>query len=205
MKAEVKALRAEIPSDWENTYATFSKLIQTESKARMTYRRAADQAYGDANEFLSILEDNAAFYALESDLLGVKDLLNENSAEEGEAYVKDLAKAFSSVAGASSLTRAVKKVSKGLRIKKLDISKAEKDYAKALKAFEEEKVWRAKAEAELKEGVQSYLNAIKGTIGARQQEKLTRDQALYIASCNAVHRDISLNLADEAFYNGRFS
>ena len=193
LKAEVKALRAEIPSDWENTYATFSKLIQTESKARMTYRRAADQAYGDANEFLSILEDNAAFYALESDLLGVKDLLNENSAEEGEAYVKDLAKAFSSVAGASSLTRAVKKVSKGLRIKKLDISKAEKDYAKALKAFEEEKVWRAKAEAELKEGVQSYLNAIKGTIGARQQEKLTRDQALYIASCNAVHRDISLN------------
>ena len=193
LKAEVKALRAEIPSDWENTYATFSKLIQTESKARMTYRRAADQAYGDANEFLSILEDNAAFYALESDLLGVKDLLNENSAEEGEAYVKELAKAFSSVAGASSLARAVKKVSKGLRIKKLDISKAEKDYAKALKAFEEEKVWRAKAEAELKEGVQSYLNAIKGTIGARQQEKLTRDQALYIASCNAVHRDISLN------------
>ena len=193
LKAEVKALRAEIPSDWENTYATFSKLIQTESKARMTYRRAADQAYGDANEFLSILEDNAAFYALESALLGVKDLLNENSAEEGEAYVKDLAKEFSSVAGASSLTRAVKKVSKGLRIKKLDISKAEKDYAKALKAFEEEKVWRAKAEAELKEGVQSYLNAIKGTIGARQQEKLTRDQALYIASCNAVHRDISLN------------
>ena len=87
----------------------------------------------------------------------------------------------------------MKKVSKGLRIKKLDISKAEKDYAEALKAFEEEKVWRAKAEAELKEGVQSYLNAIKGTIGARQQEKLTRDQALYIASCNAVHRDISLN------------
>ena len=193
LKAEVKELRAEIPSDWENTYASFSKLIQTESKARMTYRRAADQAYGDANEFLSILEDNAAFYSLESDLLGVKDLLNENSAEEGEAYVKDLAKAFSSVAGASSLARAVKKVSKGLRVKKLDISKAEKEYAKALKAFEEEKVWRAKAEAELKEGVQSYLNAIKGTIGARQQEKLTRDQALYIASCNAVHRDISLN------------
>ena len=34
---------------------------------------------------------------------------------------------------------------------------------------------------------------MRGTIGIRQQKRLSRDQALYVASCNAHHRDLSLN------------
>jgi hypothetical protein len=38
-----------------------------------------------------------------------------------------------------------------------------------------------------------YLSSISETLGARQQPKLTRSQALYLAKCNSGHRDLSLN------------
>jgi len=41
--------------------------------------------------------------------------------------------------------------------------------------------------------VQAYDAAISGTIGLRQQPRLPREQALFIANCNSKHRDISLN------------
>ena len=53
--------------------------------------------------------------------------------------------------------------------------------------------WRTAAEAALVSELNAYLAAIADTLGSRQQAKLTRDQALFIAGCNAVHRDISLN------------
>ena len=60
-------------------------------------------------------------------------------------------------------------------------------------AYEEQIVWRADAAASLQPGLETYLGAISGTLGARQQQKLSREQALYIAGCNAGHRDLSLN------------
>lgn len=54
-------------------------------------------------------------------------------------------------------------------------------------------VWRAAAETQVRPGVEAYLNAIKGNIGARSQEDLTRKQALFLASCTSHHKDLSLN------------
>ena len=52
----------------------------------------------------------------------------------------------------------------------------------------------ARAEAaSLKPGLQAYLGGIAPTLGARQQQRLSEDQALFLASCTAGHRDLSLN------------
>jgi len=42
-------------------------------------------------------------------------------------------------------------------------------------------------------GFSAYIGAITETLGARQQQRLSRDQALYVAACDAAHRDLSLN------------
>ncbi|MDG1935591.1 MAG: hypothetical protein P8I83_04135, partial [Paracoccaceae bacterium] len=64
---------------------------------------------------------------------------------------------------------------------------------KAIKSYKQQELWRIQSEGDLQASMNAYLSVISGTIGARQQEKLSSDQALYIAGCNAVHRDISLN------------
>jgi len=56
-----------------------------------------------------------------------------------------------------------------------------------------EKEWRQKAEVELLPQLVKFENSIKTTIGLRQQEKLTKEQALYVAACRSTHKDISLN------------
>ncbi|MEO1725340.1 MAG: hypothetical protein AAFR84_23455, partial [Pseudomonadota bacterium] len=57
-----------------------------------------------------------------------------------------------------------------------------------------EKAWRLQArEAGLLAAIEEYDAAIQNTIGLRQQSRLPREQALYVAACSADHRDISLN------------
>jgi hypothetical protein len=65
-------------------------------------------------------------------------------------------------------------------------------YEEAVQAYESQTVWRAEAQS-LEPGVAAYVGAITETLGARQQNSLSRDQALYLASCSASHRDLSLN------------
>ncbi len=107
--------------------------------------------------------------------------------------VNDLSKDFSEVDGARDVSSALSKARRALKSKSPDRDKALAEYDEALEAFEADKVWRLAAEAEVKPALESYLEAIKGTLGARQQPRLSREQALYMASCTAVHQDISLN------------
>ena len=39
----------------------------------------------------------------------------------------------------------------------------------------------------------NYNDVIKHNIGLRLQSRLTKEQAKFVARCNSVHRDISLN------------
>ena len=63
----------------------------------------------------------------------------------------------------------------------------------ANKNFLLEKQWRTKAEKNLLPKLIKFDDVIKNNMGLRKQDKLTKEQALYVASCRAVHKDISLN------------
>ena len=189
-KAEIAA---EIPESWEETYKTFQTLTKAQDKARNDYRRAADGSYSDAAEFVAILESNEAFAALKGDLDGLRAVITDQDPAQSEGVVDALSKAFGDVEGAGDVKSALGKVRRALRAKTPDQEKALEEYDAALEAYAEGAAWRTAAEGPLKEGVQSYLAAIEGTLGARQQSKLTREQALYLAACNAAHRDVGIN------------
>ena len=59
--------------------------------------------------------------------------------------------------------------------------------------FNKEVNWRKEASENLMPELEKYNLAIKDNIGLRLQSRLTKEQAKLVASCNAVHRDISLN------------
>ena len=79
-----------------------------------------------------------------------------------------------------------------MRANKFDREKALEEFADAEAAYAEQKVWRAEA-AGLVPDLEAYLDGIRATLGIRSQPRLNREQALYMASCNAKHQDISLN------------
>ena len=41
--------------------------------------------------------------------------------------------------------------------------------------------------------LKKFINLIKYNVGIRQQDKLNRDLALYIATCNSDHKDLSIH------------
>ena len=81
---------------------------------------------------------------------------------------------------------------KALR-KNPDMAKAIEGLDEAIAALEKDLAWRREAAEKIAPGLETYTAALGDTIGLRQQPKLPREQALYVASCSSGHRDISLH------------
>jgi hypothetical protein len=59
--------------------------------------------------------------------------------------------------------------------------------------FNQEVSWREDANKNLLPELMKYNEVIKNNIGLRRQSKLTKEQAKFVARCNSIHRDVSLN------------
>ena len=190
---QITEMKKGIPADWDEVHKAFEKLTKAEDTARNTHRRNADSAYEDAAAVLAVLNGTPALLAMEAEITAIRGAIETGDAAETAAVLDDLAKRVREIEGAGD-------VRKGLNDAKRVLEKTPDDRAKALSNYDEaiaelaaQKEWRAKAEASLKPGLQAYVDAILPTLGARALPQLTESQALYIAACNAGHRDLSLN------------
>ena len=194
MAKEVEHLREGIPETWEGVHDNFANLTTAEQKARTSYRRQADGAWEAPNEVLAVLDSNADFAALEQQLRDMRSFIETTPEADAHEPVNELSKAFGKVEGADDVKSALSKARRALRDKRNpDREKALVEYDKALAAYEEQVAWRAAADQELRPQLNAYLDGIRGTLGIRSQQRLDREQALYMAGCSAHHRDISLN------------
>lgn len=189
-EAEIADLKADIPADWEEVHATFAKLTQAEEKARNTYRRAADGAYEGPAEVLAVLQANDAFAALATPLAEIKSVIETGEGDGAVDQVKALQDMFDTVAGASDVKSAISKARRALDKGKRD--EALENYAQALEEYQAQVAWRKDA-AGVEPGLSAYVMAMRETLGIRVQNRLTREQALNVASCAANHQDVSLN------------
>jgi len=191
-EAQRDALAASIPSEWDTEYSTFSDLTKAEQNARNGYRRAADGSYEAGVEVRDVLRASEGFAALEEGLLALRGPIESGVPLEVVETIKDFEAEVGAVAGADDVKKALSKARRALKKKTPDVEKALSEFDKAAEEYAAQKVWRAEA-AGLEPGVSAFVEGIKGTLGARLQEKLTRDQALHLASCTSSHRDLSLN------------
>lgn len=118
--------------------------------------------------------------------------ITTGDAQEMQERVNVLAKKLD-MEGASKVRSGLNKVRRALKKKKPDVAKALREFDKAEKLFVEQLAWREMAKGDFTTGIATYQNALRDTIGMRQQSRMTRDQGLFIAGCQSGHRDISLN------------
>lgn len=193
IEAHMEDLRGEIPDTWEGVHSTFAELTKAENGARNKYRRSADTSYENVAMVLDAMDGTEAFLGFEQQLTDLRATVESGDPSETEALVNELSKAIGKVGGADDVKKALGKARRKLKAKKPDVEAALEEYDKALEAYADGKVWRAEAETSLRSGLETYLTSIKGTLGLRMQPGWEREQALYLASCSAHHRDISLN------------
>jgi len=191
--AEAEQLKSQIPASWSDEYKVFSALTGAEFKARQTYRRNADASYDSPAELLAILNGNEGFAALEDELRDLRSKIESVEQAEGIAMLQELERKFGEIEGSGDVKKGLGKARRAFKKKTPEIESGLKEFDKAIAAYEKQQEWRGPAADGLKVKLEAYLNDISGTLGARSQKKLNRDQALYLAGCTAKHRDLSLN------------
>ena len=107
--------------------------------------------------------------------------------------IKSLSKELSPVDDGEKMKSYLRKIKRKIKKKKVKIDRVMKDFDNLIKIYNKKAKWLDKADSKLRNQVQSLLNETAYTIGSRNQKKLPRETALFIAKCNSGHKDISLN------------
>ena len=192
-EAEIVRLKAMIPDGWDDTFEAYTVLIKAEQKARLTYRNTVDEAYEPLKTVLAMLKDTEKLDALEAELFGLKAKIMASEPADMVVPLAEFSSIIGTVAGTNKLKSAIGKARRALKSRKPNKEKALAQIEKAEGIFAVEKAWRAKAKGSLAPELIAYDNVIRGNIGLRSQSRLSREQGLYIASCSAGHKDVSLN------------
>ena len=193
LTVEKENILATIPAEWEEAQAEFEELRKAERKARLDYRKAADKGYSPIVKLQEQLASTPDMKALDGAIEALAGQIENSEPADAISAIEELSDQFSDIAGASKIKTGLSKARRALKAKKPSAEKALKQLAAAQKEYDEQMQWRIAAESEIADQVAQYESTIRSTIGARQQSKLNREQVLYVASCDAGHRDISLN------------
>ncbi|MBO0334392.1 TRAP transporter large permease subunit [Sneathiella sp. CAU 1612] len=191
LEAERKELVAEIPSDWKETYGAFKKLLKEEALLRSKFGRAAGDAYKPVAETVALLESNDAYMDLKAGIMQIKNDLAGADADKLVAEIEELSSRVSDVEGASDIASGLSKVRRSLKSNTPDFEKATEEMDKVVADYEEQIDWRNQAGTNLLPTLVKYEQAIRSTMGLREQRKLDKEQALFVASCQSGHRNVS--------------
>jgi len=185
-------LEKQIPGNWQTARDKFVMLATNERKSRQKYRRNADESYEPTQSMLKMISEYDSFKSLQPKLRPMQEIIENDSADNAMAALKALGAEFDLLTNASPVKSKLSKARRALRGNSPDPEKAIEQLIIAMQTLESEIAWRSRAFEELKPELEAYELAIKQTIGMRLQERLTSDQAENIASCLAIHKDISL-------------
>ncbi len=181
------------PDTWEQARADFTGLQQDERKLRTTYRKASDNGYNPIAKLQATLAATELLSALDGEIQRIRLLVESDDRQAAIDELTAFSKKFSDIEGSSKIKSHISKARKSLKSKKPSVEKALASMDKAQQEYSDELQWRTQAQAAHGEQIAEYEQAIRSTIGLRQQQRLSKKQALYVAACDADHRDISLN------------
>ena len=109
------------------------------------------------------------------------------------SIIDSLFEKFGEISGTEELANRLDDLYSLLDSEEIEVNKISDASSEAFILFDKEIKWRKDAAQNLMPELEKYNLVIKHNIGLRLQSRLTKEQAKFVASCNSIHRDISLN------------
>ena len=190
---EIDEINQQKPENWDQTYKEFKSLMKEEQKHRNMYRRAGENSFKAVEELSLILSSNKEISQLKTEYETILQKSSQFSKEERIKTFKEFSKKVGQVKGTSEFKSKLSKAMRELKKKNVKEEKVNKNLDAALKEITELNKWVSIAKSPLEQSLKTYLDKTKGSLGIRAQERFNKDLALYLARCNANHRDLSLN------------
>ena len=193
MQAQIDAVSATIPAQWEDQRKAYLDLAKADKIARINYRRGVDEAYLPVKELRELLMDIEPLQALTSAYDGLESVIQNEPSEQAMESIKSIESIFSEVDGVSHIKSPLSKARRALKGDSPDREKALELLDQSIVLYDEELTWRNQAITQVLPALNTYNSSIYDNIGLRQQTRLPKDKATAVASCLSGHKDISLS------------
>jgi tripartite ATP-independent transporter DctM subunit len=193
LETEAKSLEADIPANWEDARAKFEALAKAETRARREYRQNVDDSYGMIVTMRKMIAETDQLKALKGEFDPLVERISSQSPDDGLEAIKALELEVDKLTETHRIKSKLTRAKRALRGSTPDKEKAIDQVMLASQIMQSEIEWHQRAADALADDLEQYNRAIADTIGMRLQERLTSDQAESIASCLAVHKDLSLH------------
>ena len=192
LESTQKELEAGIPVNWESARAEFIALAKAEKMARLKDRQNADDSYAIVGTVQKMISQTDALTALQLQVDPLIDQIRQLPADEGLDVLKAYGIEIDELTETHGITSKLSRAKRVLRGNTPDKEQAVANIMEAAEILRSEIKWRHRAEP-LANELQVYDQAIASTLGMRMQQRLTIDQSESIASCLAIHKDVSLH------------
>ena len=192
LEGEQNELGTTIPDTWADARARFVELARAETSARRKYRQNVDDSYGTIVLVQTMISQSEALAGLQEQVEPLIQLVRNETAEEGIDAIKAFSIEIDKLAETHRINSKLSRAKRALRGNSPDMDKVLDNLMQAAAVLQSEIDWRLRA-VDLAGDLREYDAAISTTIGMRMQQRLTGEQAESVASCLAVHRDLTLH------------
>jgi TRAP-type mannitol/chloroaromatic compound transport system permease large subunit len=191
IEKNIEEITYTIPSSWKDEKQKFDNILKKFNKSKIDYNRTVDNSYNEIVNFIKMFQNIDKLILLNEGFDKIiKNINLEN--DQIEKILKDFEKGFNKFNNVSDIKKPIKKARKLIKKNFDKKNDAIKYILDAKNIFLLEISWRLEGKEILLNDLIKLLESGKETFALRKQDKLNREQALYLSSCRSTHRDISL-------------
>ncbi len=192
-KLKIEEIKNNIPENWTSRNKEFEILKKTKNTQTKRYRKNVDQAYDNLDQIAIFIKDHEKLNELSLEVNNLKNNIDKKDYESSILIIDNLFEKLGEISGTDEFANKLDDLYSLVDSEEKDFDKILNESSEILMLFDKEVNWRKDSAKNLMIELEKYNLVIKDNIGLRLQSRLTKEQAKMVASCNAVHRDISLN------------
>jgi len=192
-KLEIEEIIKQIPENWKTRNKEFEILLKAKNTKTKRYRKNVDEAYDNLDQIAMFIKDHEKLNELSSDINNLKKNIVNEDYENSISIIDNLFEKSGEISGTEEFANRLDDLYSLLDSDEKELNKISDAIAEVFMLFDKEVKWRKDAAENLMPELEKYNLVIKDNIGLRLQSRLTKDQAKFVAKCNSIHRDISLN------------
>ena len=192
-KLEIEELNKQVPENWTSKNKEFEILLKAKNTKTKRYRKNVDQAYDNLDQIVMFIQDHKKLEELSPEIRELKNIIDNRNYENSIAIIDNLFEKLGEISGTEEFTNKLDDLVSIIDNDEIDEEKLLSASSETFSLFDLEVSWRNNANKNLLPELMKYNEVIKNNIGLRLQSRLTKEQAKFVARCNSIHRDISLN------------
>ena len=192
-KLEAEELAKKIPENWSSKNKEFEIILKAKNTRTKRYRKNVDEAYDNLDQIAMFIKDYEKLNELSPEINNIRENINNENYEKLISIIDNLFDKLGEISGTEEFANRLDDLLSLLDSEEIDANKISDANSEIFMLFDKEVKWRKDAAENLMPKLEEYNLVIKDNIGLRLQSRLTKEQAKFVARCNSIHRDISLN------------